>query len=59
MPTIQELCKNLQRHELELKGYKRNKDEKNKKSLALKAINSFDNDNDKDLNEVNAKIKGK
>ena len=44
MPTIQELYGNLEEHELELKRYKRNKDNKRKKSLALKASNSFDDE---------------
>ena len=52
MPTIQELYGNLEEHELELKRYKRNGDDKRKKSLALKAFNSFDNDEDElDENE--------
>ena len=46
MPTIQELYRNLENHELELKGYKRNDDDKKKGSLVLKASNSFDNDKD-------------
>ena len=52
MPTIQELLGNLKEHELELKRYKKNGDEKRKKTLALKTSNSFDDDEDKlDENE--------
>ena len=46
MLTIQELYRNLEEHKLELKRYKRNKDENQKKSLALKALNLLD---DKDV----------
>ena len=42
MPTIQELYGNLEEHELELKRYGNNGDEKKKRSLPLKAINFFD-----------------
>ena len=34
MPTIQELCRNLEVHELEFKRYRKNGDEKKKRSLA-------------------------
>ena len=44
MPPIQELYRNLEEHELEFKRYKRNGDDKKKKSIALKAFNSFDDD---------------
>ena len=46
MPTIQELYRNLEEHELELKRYKRNGDDKGNKSLVLKASKSFDDDED-------------
>ena len=44
MPTIQELCGNLEEHKLKLKRYRKNGDEKKKKSLVLKASNSFDDE---------------
>ena len=47
MPTIQELYGNLEEHELKLKRYKKNGDDKRKKTLTLKASNSFDDDEDK------------
>ena len=53
MPTIQGLYGNLEEHELEQRRYKRNGDDKMKKTLALKASNSFDNDDEKlDENEL-------
>ena len=53
MPIIQELYGNLKEHELELKRYKRNGEDKRKKTLALKASSSFSNDEDKlDENET-------
>ena len=54
MPTIQELYGNLEEHELELKRYKKNGDDKRKKTLALKASNSFDDDED-ELDENDSK----
>ena len=52
MPAIQGLYGNLEEHELELKRYKKNGDDKRKKSLALKASTSFDDDEDElDENE--------
>ena len=52
MPTIQKLYGNIKEHELELKRYKKNGDNKRKKSLALKASTSFDDDEDElDENE--------
>ena len=44
MLIIQELYGNLEEHELELEMYKKNGDEYKKKSLALKAINLFDDE---------------
>ena len=53
IPIIQELYGNLEEHELELKRYKRNGDDKSKKSLAFKASNSFDNvENELDDNKA-------
>ena len=53
MSTIQELYGNLEEYELELKRYKTNEDDKRKKFLALKASNSFDDDEDEiDDNEL-------
>ena len=46
MQTIQELYGNIKEHGLELKRYKRNGDDKRKKTLALKASSSFDDDKD-------------
>ena len=46
MPAIKELYGNLKEHELELKRYKRNGDNKRKKTLALKTSTSFDDDKD-------------
>ena len=54
MLTIQELYGNLEEHELELNWYRKNGDENKKKSLTLKASNSF-NDEDNELNEINTK----
>ena len=54
MPTIQELYGNLEKHELELKRYKKSGHDKKIKTLALKASNSFDDDEDKlDENDSN------
>ena len=44
MLTIQELYRNLEEYELKLKWYKRNRDDKKKKFLALKASGLFDDD---------------
>ena len=53
MPTIQELYRNLEEYKLELQRYKRNGDDKRKKTLALKASGSFSDDEDKlDENET-------
>ena len=53
MPTIHKLYRNFEEHELELKRYKRNRDDKRKKSLALKASNSLNDDEDElDDNEL-------
>ena len=49
MPTIQELYGNPEEHELELERYKR------KKSLTLKASNSFD-DNDDELDDIESRM---
>ena len=46
IPTIQELYGNLEEHELELKRYKRNGDDKRKKTLTFKASSSFDDGKD-------------
>ena len=54
MLSIQELYGNLKEYESKLKWYKKNRDEKKNISLALKVVNSFDNDEEK-FNE--AKIK--
>ena len=52
MQTIQELYANLEEHKLELKRYKRNGNDKRKKTLALKSSYSFDDDDDElDENE--------
>ena len=53
MLTIQELYGNLKEHKLELKRYKKNGDDEKKKTLALKASNSFDDDeNELDQNDL-------
>ena len=54
MPIIQQLYGNLEEHELKLKRYKGNNDEKNKRSLALKASSSFD-DKDDEFDEIEIK----
>ena len=54
MPTIQELHRNLEEHEVKLKRYKRNSDDKEKKSLTLKASNTF-NDDDDELDNLESK----
>ena len=47
MPTIRELYENLEKHKLELKRYpQKNGDDKKKRSLALNASSSFNNDED-------------
>ena len=46
IPTIQKPYGNLGEHELELKRHKRKGDDERKKTLALKASNSFDDDED-------------
>ena len=46
MPTIQAMYGNLKEHELKLNRYKKNGDDKRKKTFALKASNSFDDDED-------------
>ena len=46
MPIVQELYGNLEKHELELRRYKKNVDDKKKWSLALKALTSFDDDDE-------------
>ena len=46
MPNIQELYGNLEEHELEPKRYKKNGNDKRKKTLALKASSSFDDEKD-------------
>ena len=52
MPTTPELYGNIEEYKLELKRYKKNGDDKRKKTLALKASNSFNNDEDElDENE--------
>ena len=56
MPTIQELYGNLIEHELELKRYKKNGDEKKKNSLTLKVLNSYD-DEDDEIHKINTKDK--
>ena len=54
MPTIQELYRNLEEHELDLKRYKKNGDDKRKKSLALKALSLF-HDEENELNDNDSK----
>ena len=54
MPTIQELYRNITKYELELKRHKKNGDDKKKKTLALKAPNTF-NDKDNELDNVDIK----
>ena len=49
--TIQKLFENLKEHKLEIKRYRKNRDKKKKKTLVLKATNSFDNEDD-ELDEV-------
>ena len=44
MPVIQEIFGNLEKHELELKRYKNNEDDKKKRTLALKARTSNEED---------------
>ena len=46
MPSIQELFGNLEEHEMELKRFSRNDEDRRKKSLALKAAANFDEDED-------------
>ena len=53
MATIQELYGNLEEYKVELKRCKRN-DHKKKRTLALKASNSFD-DKDDELDEFETK----
>ena len=54
MPTIQQLHGNLEEHELDLKIYKKNGDDKKNKILALQPSNSFGNDED-ELDENDSK----
>ena len=54
MLTKQKLYGKLKEHELELKRYKSNCDDKGKKILALKVSNSFDDDED-ELDENDSK----
>ena len=46
MASLQGLFRNLKEHEIKLKRFPRNDDNRKKKSLALKAITSFDDDED-------------
>ena len=48
MLSLQELFGNLKEHEMELKSFSRNDDNRKKKSLTFKAVANFnDDDNDK------------
>ena len=51
MPTLQELFGNLEDHELELKRYSKNDEEKRRKSLALKANIENEDDDSENLDE--------
>ena len=51
MPSIQELFGNLEKHEMELKRFLRNDEDRGKKTLTLKAITNFDKD-EKDLENL-------
>ena len=47
MPTLQELFSNLEDHEMEIKRYSKNNEERRRKGLALKATtNVKDKDDD-------------
>ena len=54
MQIIQELYRNIEKHKLELKGYKRNADDEKKRSTTLKAYSSSDDDKD-ELDEFETK----
>ena len=54
VPTIQYLYENQEEHKLDLKRYEKNINENKKNSLALKAINLFDN-KDEEFDETKAK----
>ena len=56
MPSLKELFRNLEEHEMELKRFSRNDEDRRKRSLALKAIANLDDEKDeleslKDLEE--------
>ena len=55
MPTLQEIFGNLEYHEMELKRYFKNDEEKRRKGLALKATTSieYEYDDSKNLEETN------
>ena len=56
MPSLQELFGNLEEHEMDLKRFSKNDEDRRKQCLALKVVTNFDDDEEeleslKDLNK--------